>query len=214
MEGTSLNKVDSLEETNLETTVKTTFETTLETTLDFDSLTTPDSFSGNMTQDKLTSSSINKSLKIGTSNSSKSLCNSSTLNDGSSEASSSGSSSANNLISSTYVTQEASAIFLVLGDTPELKKYDNTKQLYKNGKNADNFIKNLLMDLQIVLQTKVSKKVSTLKQELFEWEISFLANNDLCSPTPSDYLNNSNISDINKKIGIGKQLLQKWNIPF
>ena len=33
------------------------------------------------------------------------------------------------------------------------------------------------MDLQIVLQTKVSGNVSALKQELDEWERSFLVNN-------------------------------------
>ena len=114
----------------------------------------------------------------------------------------------------TVHSQEATAISMVLGDTSELKKYDTTKHLWKQSKSSDYFLYNMLMDLQIVLQTKVSGKVSALKQELDEWERSFLVNNQLCSPAPSDYQNNSNIANICKKISIGKQLLGKWNIPF
>ena len=61
-------------------------------------------------------------------------------------------SSANSFRSSSCVTQEATAISLVLGDTSELKKYDNTKHLCKQ-KNPDYF-RYMLMDLQIVLQLK------------------------------------------------------------
>ena len=51
-------------------------------------------------------------------------------------------------------------------------------------------------------------------RELDEWERSFLVNNQLCSPSPSDYQDNSNIADICTKTSIGKQLLRKGNISF
>ena len=69
-------------------------------------------------------------------------------------------SSINSFRNSAYVTQEATAISIVLGDTSELKKYDNTKHLCKQSKSSDYSLYNMLMDLQIVLQTKVSGKVS------------------------------------------------------
>ena len=63
-------------------------------------------------------------------------------------------SSVNSFRSSAYVTQEAIAISLVLGDTSELEKYDNKKHFCKQSKNSDYFLYNmLLMDLQIVLQS-------------------------------------------------------------
>ena len=122
--------------------------------------------------------------------------------------------SVNSFSSSIYVTQEANTIAMVLGDSPELRKYDRTKQLYKRSNNSDIFVYNMLSDLQILFQTKVSGKVSVLMQELDEWERSFLVNNQLCSPAPSDYQHNSNIADICKKISSGKQLLRKWYIPL
>ena len=49
--------------------------------------------------------------------------------------------------SSIYSTEEANAIFLVLGNTPLLEKYDRAKVLYKQGKCSDNF-RNFLIDMQ------------------------------------------------------------------
>ena len=62
-------------------------------------------------------------------------------------------SSVNSFRSSSCVSQEVTAISLVIGDTSELKMYDNTKHLCKQ-KKTDYFRYNMLMDLQIVLQLK------------------------------------------------------------
>ena len=193
-----------LEIVNCEETPQGDFETTLET----DNKVMLESVSKNI-HERLTSTVLS-SHEIVNIVSPSNVNNSSTMDCESIE----NGSSVNSFRNSAYVTQEATAISMVLGDTSELKKYDTTKHLWKQSKSSDYFLYNMLMDLQIVLQTKVSGKVSALKQELDEWEISFLVNNQLCSPAPSDYQNNSNIANICKKISIGKQLLGKWNIPF
>ena len=54
------------------------------------------------------------------------------------------SSSINSFSSSIYVTQEANTISMVLGDSPELRKYDRTKQLYQQSNNSDIFVYNML----------------------------------------------------------------------
>ena len=114
--------------------------------------------------------------------------------------------------SSTYKTKEASAISIILGDLPELKKYDRTKYVCKKSKNSDSFAYNLLLDLQIVLQTKVSAKISTFKHDLEQWERSFLVKHQLSSPSPSDYQSDPNIVELCKKISVGRKLLHGWNI--
>ena len=113
-----------------------------------------------------------------------------------------------------FYTQEASVIYEVLGCSSLLTKYDNTKRVFKQGKSLDLFLKDLLIDIQSQLQTKVLQKVSSLKQDLNQWERSFMVNNKLSSPSISDYENDTDISNIYRKMKIGDILLKKWNIKF
>ena len=149
-----------------------------ETTLETDNKVTPD---------HVPSLSYNKRIKIGSSP--NVISNTSTMNN---EIGMAGSSK--DTTSSIYATEESNAIFLVLGNTPLLEKYD-CEVLYKQGKCSDNF-RNFLIDMQSKLQRQVLKQVSVLKQDFTEWDRSFLVNNNNCSPSPSDYQNNSYISDI------------------
>ena len=158
-------------------------------------------------QDKSTSNfliSNNNRFKIGSSPSD--ISNNSTMNN---EINIAGSSK--NSTSSIYATEEANAIFLVLGDAPLLlQKYDRAKVLYKQGKTSDD-LKTFLIDMQSKLQ--VLQQVSILKQKVTEWDRSLLINNNNCSSSPSDY-QNSYIVDIIRKLIIGNKLLRKWNIVF
>ena len=113
-----------------------------------------------------------------------------------------------------FYTQEASVIYEVLGCSPLLTKYDNTKRVFKQGKSLDLFLKDLLIDMQSQLQTQVLQKVSSLKQDLNQWERSFIVNNKLSSPSISDYENDTNIANIYRKIKMGDILLKKWDIQF
>ena len=159
-----------------------------------------------VTPDHVPSLNCNKRIKIGSSP--NVISNTSTMNN---EIGMAGSSK--DTTSSIYATEEANAIFLVLGNTPLLEKYDRAKVLYKQGKCSDNF-RNFLIDMQSKLQRQVLKQVSVLKQDFTEWDRSFLVNNNNCSPSPSDYQNNSYISDIIRKLIIGNNLLRKWSIVF
>ena len=158
-------------------------------------------------QDKSTSNfliSNNRLIKIGSSQSD--ISNNSTMNN---EINMAGSSK--NTTSSIYATEEANAIFLVLGDPPLLlEKYDRAKVLYKQGKISDDF-KTFLIDMQSKLQRQVLQQVSILKQKVTEWDRSFLINNNTCSPSPSDY---QNIVAIIRKLISGNKLLREWNIVF
>ena len=122
---------------DFETTHETTLETTLDTTLETDNKAMLESVSENI-HEKL-SSTLLGSNEIG---SPSHVTNSSTMD----YESIADGSSVNSFRRSTYVTQEATAISLVLGDTPELKKYDNTKHSCKQSKNSDYFLYNMLMD--------------------------------------------------------------------
>ena len=167
--------------------------------------TTPET-DNKVTPDHVPSLSCNKRIKIGSS--ANVISNTSTMNN---EIGMAGSSK--DTTSSVYATEEANAIFLVLGNTPLLEKYDRAKVLYKQGKCSDNF-RNFLIDTQSKLQRQVLKQVSVLKQDFTEWDRSFLVNNNNCSPSPSDYQNNSYISDIIRKFIIGNKLLRKWSNVF
>ena len=113
----------------------------------------------------------------------------------------------------TYSSSEANALYLVLGSSPELKKYDMEKQLFKLGKASLDTVNSLKYSLA-KFQQKVLKQVSTLEVQLGNWERSFLSENNFCVPTASDVENNSYIASIFREIHIGKQLLRNWNISF
>ena len=113
-----------------------------------------------------------------------------------------------------YATQEGSAIAEVLGGSPLLTKYDHTKSMYKSKSKHDDFLQNLLIDMQAQLKTRVLKEVSSLKEKLDDWERSFMVKNDMCVPSKNDYLSDNYIAGINKKVRIGNQLLKKWSIQF
>ena len=68
--------------------------------------------------------------------------------------------------------------------------------------------------MQSQLQTQVLQKSSSLKQDLNQWERSFMVNNKLSSPSISDYENDTDISNIYRKMKIGDILLKKWNIKL
>ena len=122
--------------------------------------------------------------------------------------------SSSNPTTGSYFTREGYAIGVVLGQSSLLSKYDHTKSEFKLKNNSDAFLKDLLIDLQSQLQILVLKKVSSLKQDLKEWERSFMVENDFSVPSQNDYGSNSYITGIKRKIRTGVQLLDKWNIHF
>ena len=112
-----------------------------------------------------------------------------------------------------HSSSEANAIFIVLGGSSELSKYDKLKNLFKLGKASSQDI-NILQEFQAKFQQQVLQKVSLLETEFHTWERSFLANNNFCSPGQPDVVNNPHISSIFKKIRVGNQLLRSWNVSF
>ena len=98
----------------------------------------------------------------------------------------------------------------LLGDLPEIRKYDFLKSSYKN-KN-DSFTRTLLLDHRAVFETKVSKKVSELQIELQVWERDFMKKNNCHAPSPDDYQSDEYILNLSKMFNTGKQLLRQLRI--
>ena len=109
-------------------------------------------------------------------------------------------------------SKKANAISIVLGEiSPLLQRYDHgltiLKRLQKEKLNASENFKDHLLGMQSTLQQQVSKKVSELRSEFECWERSFLINNGLCAPTQSDFDGDNAITDINRRINIGNNML-------
>ena len=94
-----------------------------------------------------------------------------------------------------------------------LRKYDNRKLKLKAG-DTSRENKNELQVMQAHLQSEVSKTVSTLKEEYSKWERNFFASNDLSAPSNCDIMDNIHVADMQSRINIGEQLLEKWGINF
>ena len=122
-------------------------------------------------------------------------------------------SSNDSISSNSYSSSEANAIYLVLGGSTDLKRYDTEKGLFKLGKASFDTIESL-KNTQSKFQVQVLQKVSVLKEQFESWERSFFSNNSLCTPTVNDVENDSCIADIFKKIRLGNQLLRSWGISF
>ena len=43
---------------------------------------------------------------------------------------------------------------------------------------------------------------------------SFLKKNDLCAPINCDFIGNTAMPDINRRINVGNNLLRNWDISF
>ena len=76
-----------------------------------------------------------------------------------------------------YSSSVANALYLVLGGSPELKKYDMEKHLFKLGKASLDTVNSLKYSLA-KFQQQVLKKVSTLEVQFGNWERSFLSENN------------------------------------
>ena len=116
-------------------------------------------------------------------------------------------------------SKKANAISIVLGEiSPLLQRYDRGvtiyKRLQKEKLNASGSFKDDLLDIQSTLHQQVIRKVSELKREFECWERSFLINNDFCAPVQCDLAGNNAITDINRRINIGSNILNNWDITF
>ena len=101
-----------------------------------------------------------------------------------------------------YSSSVANALHLVLSGSPELKKYDMEKHLFKLGKASLDTVNSLKYSLA-KFQQQFLKKVSTLEVQFGNWERSFLSENNFCVPIASDVEDNSYNASIFSEIRIG-----------
>ena len=132
-----------------------------------------------------------------------------TSNDISTNTDEVGGSSRNSLDNSSYITKEAHAIFLVLGDSHELKMYDKRKDLFKKKMSFPNTIF-VLKKSQISFKSQVINELEILKEKFKTWEKSFFHENDCCSPTFEDVKSDPIMKDVYKKIHVATSLIERW----
>ena len=123
-----------------------------------------------------------------------------------------GNSSKNSVKCSSYITKEAHAIFLILGDSHELSMYDKRKDLFKKNKAFPNTL-SILKSNQNNFKTKVINELKILKEKFEIWEKSFFHANDCCSPTLDDVKSDPIMGGVCKKIQIATKLIERWNKP-
>ena len=109
-------------------------------------------------------------------------------------------------------TREAMAVYKVLKCMPDaIQKYDRKKDAFK--KNPGKLISlDDVLDMRAPLQTLTLKTMSSLKQDLKEWEKTFMLQNDFRVPSQGDVEREPAINDIQSRIATGEQLLQAWGI--
>ena len=109
-------------------------------------------------------------------------------------------------------THEATAIYKVLkGMSDSIQKYDRKKDAFKQ--NPGKYVSlDDVLDMRAPLQTQTLKTISNLKQQLKEWEKSFMLQNNFRFPCQEDIESDPAIYDIQSRIATGEQLLQAWGI--
>ena len=109
-----------------------------------------------------------------------------------------------------YLTKEAHAISIVLGDSVNLRKFDERKNMVKSGKAYPNTKRALKKD-HSYFKEEITKTKESLTTDFENWERLFFANNECSAPSETDIQDDPYSMVIVKKLRVANQLIQKWN---
>ena len=107
----------------------------------------------------------------------------------------------------TSTTKIGKAVEFVLGLTDEVKKFDKARQRHKEY--LDNQTLNAYQDILGIIQTRISKKNTELKEQLKEWEMQYFSQKNRL-PTSKDVTSDNKANLLMNKMAYSKALMKSW----